>query len=138
MVEQIKEKKTINYKINIQKQKGRKTKRKLKNVPWKKNTMYAFGLASVSPRLAFYIFFFFGSVFSVFLTLCHTSGSVHCSRDLQTSFFSNFFIKNWFHGTIHTFKNYFITIFSVFSKISDIQTDFTLSMPFLFKVSNHF
>ena len=78
----------------------------------------------------FTFFFFFLSVFSVFLTLCHTSGSVHCSRDPQISFFSNFFIKNWFHGTIHTFKNYFITIFSVFSKISDIQTDFTLSMPF--------
>ena len=39
-------------------------------------------------------------------------------------------IKNGFHGTIHTFKNYFATAFSVFSfqflisaKISCIQTD---------------
>ena len=32
----------------------------------------------------------------------------------------NFKIR--FHNTIHTFKNYFITIFSVFSKISSIQT----------------
>ena len=32
-------------------------------------------------------------------------------------------IKNGFHGTIHTFKNYFATIFSVFSKISYIQMD---------------
>ena len=50
-------------------------------------------------------------------------GPVHCLRDPQTSLFSNFFIKNWFHDTIHTFKNYFVTVFSVFSKISDIQTD---------------
>ena len=35
--------------------------------------------------------------------------------DPQTSLFSNFFIKNGSHGTIHTFKNYFATMFSVFS-----------------------
>ena len=32
-------------------------------------------------------------------------------------------IKNWSHGTIHEFKNYFATVFSIFSKISCIQTD---------------
>ena len=31
--------------------------------------------------------------------------------------------KNGSHSTIHTFKNYFATVFSVFSKISGIQTD---------------
>jgi len=44
---------------------------------------------------------------------------------------STFFYKNNFktrsHGTIHTFKNYFTTVFSVFnfqfSAISGIQTD---------------
>ena len=36
-------------------------------------------------------------------------------RDLQISFFNNFFIKNGSHDTIHTFKNYFTTVFSVFS-----------------------
>ena len=41
-------------------------------------------------------------------------GPVHYSQDPQTSFFSNFFIKNRFHGIIHIFKNYFATIFSVF------------------------
>ena len=35
--------------------------------------------------------------------------------DPQISLFSNFFIKNGSHGTIHTFKNYFATVFSVFS-----------------------
>ena len=50
---------------------------------------------------------------------------VNSVQDLQTSIFSNFFIKNGSHGTIHTFKNYFTTVFSVFSfsKISFIQTD---------------
>ena len=52
-----------------------------------------------------------------------------CTRalfmDPQTSLFNNFFIKNGSHGTIYTFKNYFTTVFSVFSfsKISSIQTD---------------
>ena len=53
----------------------------------------------------------------------HNSGSVHCSRDPQTPLFSNFFIKNGFHDIIHIFKNYFVTVFLVFSKIICIQTD---------------
>ena len=39
---------------------------------------------------------------------------MHCSRKPQISFFSNFFIKKWSHSIIHTFKNYFITIFFSF------------------------
>ena len=42
-------------------------------------------------------------------------GLVYCSRDPQISLFSNFFIKNESHDTIHAFKNYFVTVFSVFS-----------------------
>ena len=42
-------------------------------------------------------------------------GPMHCSWDPQTSFFSNFFIKNGSHNTIHTFRNYFAIMFSVFS-----------------------
>ena len=42
-------------------------------------------------------------------------GPVHCSWDPKISFFSKTFIKNGFHGTIHTLKNYFATVFSVFS-----------------------
>ena len=34
--------------------------------------------------------------------------------DPQISLFNNFFIKNGFHGTIYTFKNYFATIFFSF------------------------
>ena len=33
----------------------------------------------------------------------------------QISLFSNFFIKNGFHDTTHTFKNYFTTIFLIFN-----------------------
>ena len=47
---------------------------------------------------------------------------VHCSWVPQTSIFSQFFIKNGSYGTIYIFKNYFISVFSVFnfSKISSI------------------
>ena len=51
------------------------------------------------------------------LTFCVNSAPVHCLRDLQTSLLNNFFIKNKSHGTIYTFKNYFVTAFSVFSCI---------------------
>ena len=50
-------------------------------------------------------------------------GPMYCSRDPQTSFFTKPLIKNGSHSTIHTFKNYFAIVFSVFSKISCIQTD---------------
>ena len=45
--------------------------------------------------------------------------------DPTNSIFINFFIKNRSHGTIYIFKNYLVTVFSVFSfsKISSIQTD---------------
>ena len=55
------------------------------------------------------------------------SAPMHCSQVPQTSLFSNFFIKNGFYSTIHTFKNYFATVFSVFSiqfqQNNSIQTD---------------
>ena len=41
---------------------------------------------------------------------------VHYSQVPQTSLFSHFFIKNGFHDTIRTFKNYFAIVFLVFSK----------------------
>ena len=91
--------------------------------------------------LFFFLFFFF--VFTRFgvmrLLFMHCSLNSSCKcwlfhseqciralfMDPQILLFSNFFIKNGSHGTIHTFKNYFVTVFSVFSfsKISYIQTD---------------
>ena len=69
---------------------------------------------------SFFSFFFSAVVVGFFLV---NSTPVHCSRDQQTPFFSNFLIKNRSHGTIHIFKNYFTTMFSVFNKISYIETD---------------
>ena len=43
--------------------------------------------------------------------------------DPQIPLFNNFFIKNRSHDTNHTFKNYFVTVFSISAKISSIQTD---------------
>ena len=40
---------------------------------------------------------------------------VYCLWDPQISLFSNFFIKNGSNDTIHTFKIYFATVFSIFS-----------------------
>ena len=84
-------------------------------------------------RLWSYIFFlpfFFSRVFGVmrllFMTCslnssrkCWIFHSKQCIRalftDPQIPFFNYFFIKNGSHGTIHIFKNYFATVFSVFS-----------------------
>ena len=82
--------------------------------------------------VAFCSFFFFPRVSETymyssrnFLLFRASVDPVHCSQDPQTSLFINFFIKNGSHGTIHAFKNYFATVFSVFNfrKISFIQMD---------------
>ena len=80
-------------------------------------------------------FFLFSCISGVMLLLfmhCSLNSSCKCwlffgeqcihalFTDSQISFFSNFFIKNGSHGTIHTFKNYFATVLSIFSCI---QTD---------------
>ena len=41
-------------------------------------------------------------------------------------------IKNESHSTIHTFKNYFATVFSVLTTISSIQTDPNGALPEVF------
>ena len=56
-------------------------------------------------------------MFCAFLNRCiFLVGPVHCLRDPQVFFF---FIKNNFKigflGTIHIFKNYFVTMFLVFN-----------------------
>ena len=96
--------------------------------------------AFVRPR---FVLFFFFSLFSRVLEQCgYCSCTVHwtvaanvdfflheqyiCAlfTDSQISLFSNFFIKKGSYDTIHTFKNYFAIMFTVFSfnKISSIQT----------------
>ena len=59
------------------------------------------------------------------------------SRDPQILLFSNFFIKNESHGTIHTFKNYFAIVFFnfQFSAVSKqtLNEDPKLEFPFKYK-----
>ena len=59
----------------------------------------------------------------------------HCSSTVHA--FKN--IKNGSHGTIHTFKNYFVTVFSIFSfsknklYLNEPQLHFVmLLLPFYF------
>ena len=93
----------------------------------------------VALRFCVFPFFFFHmfssqavTVYVRYINSSHNFWPVFCEQcihtlfmDPQISFFINFFIKNGSYGTIHTFKNYFATVFSVFSfsKISSIQTD---------------
>ena len=95
------------------------------------DTKYAFGLRFTSCICVFLFFFFF------FLFDAHISGdTMHCSvgRALFTGPTSILFIKkkkenikNGSYNIIHIFKNYFATVFSIFSKISGIQTNHKLS-----------
>ena len=79
--------------------KNKKIKKDLKTFNIKalscSETKYPFGSAFADSRLRFFPFFFF---------LLHVLT------------FQQFFIKNGSHGTIHIFKNYFATIFSVLAK----------------------
>ena len=61
--------------------------------------------------MSLWFFFFFFLIFFFFF-IAKDICSIYVS---QTSFFSNFFIKNMSHDTIYTFKNYFATIFLVFN-----------------------
>ena len=58
---------------------------------------------------------FFVNVWIVASVSVLRMGPMHYSRDPQTYFFRKIFIKNGSHDTIYTFKNYFVTVFSIFS-----------------------
>ena len=75
--------------------------------------------------------------FFIFIFCCmRLRGQSYCSRTVHTihalftycswdppPLYSEKNIKNGSHGIIHQFKNYFVTMFSVFSKISYIEMD---------------
>ena len=80
-----------------------------------------FGLRVLRPRLGakcvsvfFFSFFFF--LLSAIKADFFNRKQCICAlfTDPQISLFINFFIKNGFHGTIHIFKNYFVTVFFSF------------------------
>ena len=94
-------------------------------------------------RISFFFLFFLAVMFDFSTRALQTSkmGGKQCTpmdRALftrPTNFtFNNFFITNGFHGTIHIFKNYFATVFSVsvFSKISCIQMDPIIGSSFYY------
>ena len=60
------------------------------------------------------VFFFFSRKVWLFNQFLVTCGSYVLFTDPQILLFSNFFIKNESHGTIYTFKNYFVTVFFSF------------------------
>ena len=71
---------------------------------------------------AFHVSFFFPALVSTFKDRIHCSWTVralfmHCSNTVHMGSTTILLkkIKNGFHSTIHTFKNYFATVFSVFS-----------------------
>ena len=73
-------------------------------------------------RLLCFIYFFLAEIYIFFNSIGYV-----LFMNSHILFFSNFFIKNEFYGTIHTFKNYFVTVFFnfqfQFSVFSRIQTD---------------
>ena len=66
-------------------------------------------------QLFAFLFFFFLEKSSISEIMHFSVDPVHCSRDPQISFFNKIFIKNRSYDTIHTFKNYFATIFLIFN-----------------------
>ena len=91
---------------------------------------YMFGFSVCVCTFPF--FFIFYAHISLFQ---ETQSIVHAlfTRPTTTLFRKN--IKNGSHGTIHTFKNYFATVFLVFSKISCIQMDPEFAFAFKYKIT---
>ena len=77
------------------------------------SNLVSFWIGKRGSTFEFPSLFFFPAAYFDFSIV--NNASMHCSRIPQTSLFSNFFIKNRSHGTSHTFKNYFVTMFSIFS-----------------------
>ena len=78
--------------------------------------MSAFGKRVYASQMHVLHFFFFFLFFeSKYLTFSMNSAWCALFTDPQILLFSNFFIKNRSHDTIHTFKNYFATVFFSFS-----------------------
>ena len=87
------------------------------HVTTKVHTKCVFGkrvLRFPDAHLRFSWCFFFFSLEPKCLTFSMNSARCALFMDPQISFFNNFFIKNGSRDIIHTFKNYFVTMFSNF------------------------
>ena len=93
------------------------------------NTMVALSNPTVNYLLNKHAYQLVQSVTNLSLPLAAAFlvGLVYCLRDLQVLYSAIFFIKNRSYNTFRTFKNYFVTMFSIFS---DIQMDSKKVMPF--------
>ena len=80
------------------------------------------GLKVAENEVTFSFFFFLFQLHYLTKSTVNIA-RMHCSWVPQIPLFSHFFLKNESYGTIHTFKKYFATMFSVSVKISSIQTD---------------
>ena len=82
----------------------------------------------LNPRFELRFTFTFSTLFfpRVFCFLRKLSLFTHCSSTVHGThgyFIKKKYIKNGSYGTIYTFKNDFVTVFSVSEKINCIQTD---------------
>ena len=71
---------------------------------------FRFLITLVSPL---FLLFFWSVFFCGFMSHQWVSCTVHETH--KPLFFINFFIKNRSHDTIYIFKNYFVTVFSIFN-----------------------
>ena len=77
---------------------------------------------------AFFFLIFFMHAFqrrqtALFTTIHYYSCTIRYCSQAPHPLYLEKNIKNGSHSIIHIFKNYIVTVFSVFSKISCIQTD---------------
>ena len=81
----------------------------------------------------FVLFFFFFFLAALFDQVNRKQCIYALFTNLQISLFSNFFIKNKSLDAIHTFKNYFVTVFSV-SIFSFSKNKFNLNGPLILPI----
>ena len=97
-----------------------------------KNKVYVWIAENLLCLCFTFLFLFLEARSSTFERFQWVSCIVHGTH--KHLFFNQTFIKNGSYGTIYTFKNYFATIFSIFNKISSIQTNpKCVCLPFLEK-----
>ena len=103
------------HEFTVQRQKSLFTHLKILKMGYM--TLFTHLKITLLPYFQFQCFFFF---FSKRMNIKITW--IYCAKTkITVHAFKN--IKNGFHGTIHTFKNYFANVFSVLITISLIQTD---------------